>query len=361
MKTRIASLSQVINAATRGVIQLLPAGTFRAGDGRPAECPDGWFIDGTIAAALIAAADARQTPYVIDYEHQTLRSAKNGLPAPASGWFKKLEWREGVGLFAVDVEWTEAAAAAIDAGEYKFISPVFLYDTSGLVTTLINAALTNTPALDGMDEAVLAAASLLAINSTEDSTMEDLLEQLRWFLGLPLSSTEADILNELQKLINKIKAVDSSAAAGLLWLENMESRIAELTAQVETPDPARWVSVDVMNQAIEQARASGEEQIAQLTLQQSTDLIQAALSDGRLLPAQKGWAEALAKSSPDKLRDHLSKQPRIAALTTTQTGGRAPAGQPSRTISAPDDELNPAMLSIMGLDPNNFKEESGNA
>ena len=62
MKTRIASLSQVINAATRGVIQLLPAGTFRAGDGRPAECPDGWFIDGTIAAALIAAADARQTP-----------------------------------------------------------------------------------------------------------------------------------------------------------------------------------------------------------------------------------------------------------------------------------------------------------
>jgi phage I-like protein len=78
---------------------------------------------------LIAAADARQTPYVIDYEHQTLRSAKNGLPAPASGWFKKLEWREGVGLFAVDVEWTDAAAAAIDAGEYRFISPVFLYDT----------------------------------------------------------------------------------------------------------------------------------------------------------------------------------------------------------------------------------------
>ena len=84
------------------------------------------------------------------------------------------------------------------------------------------------------------------------------------------------------------------------------------------------------------------------------------MSDGRLLPAQKSWAEALAKSSPDKLREHLSKQSRIAALTTTQTGGRAPAGQPSRTISAPDDELNPAMLSIMGLDPNNFKEESGN-
>jgi phage I-like protein len=30
-------------------------------------------------------------------------------------------------------------------------------------------------------------------------------------------------------------------------------------------------------------------------LQQSTELIQAALSDGRLLPAQKDWANALAK------------------------------------------------------------------
>ncbi|HBW8052886.1 TPA: hypothetical protein MFG92_005445, partial [Klebsiella pneumoniae] len=125
-------------------------------------------------------------------------------------------------------------------------------------------------------------------------------------------------------------------------------------------DPALWVSVDVMNQAIEQARASGEEQIAQLTLQQSTELIQAALSDGRLLPAQKGWAEALAKSSPDKLRDHLSKQSRIAALTTTQTGGRPPAGLPSRAVDAPDDELNPAVLSVMGLNPNDFIEGNSN-
>jgi phage I-like protein len=68
----------------------------------------------------------------------------------------------------------------------------------------------------------------------------------------------------------------------------------------------------------QQARASGEEQIAQLTLQQSTELIQAALSDGRLLPAQKDWANALAKSNPDKLRDHLGKQPRVAALTTSR-------------------------------------------
>jgi hypothetical protein len=51
---------------------------------------------------------------------------------------------------------------------------------------------------------------------------------------------------------------------------------------------------------------------------------------------------------------------RIAALTTTQTGGRPPAGLPSRTVDAPDDELNPAVLSMMGLDPNDFKEGNSN-
>ena len=360
MKTRIASLSLVINLANKNEIQLFPAGHFRAMDGRPEECPDGWFIDADIATALIAAAEERTTPYVLDYEHQTLRAKNNGQPAPASGWFKTLEWREGEGLFATGVDWTEVAAAYIDKKEYRFISPVFLYDTDGRVRTILHAALTNTPALDDMDEVLLAAASLIASTTYEDTTMDELLEQLRWFLGLPLSATKEDVLAELQKLINKIKAADSEAAAGLAWINGLEASIAALTSQVETPDPALWVSVDVMNQAIEQARASGEERIAQLTLQQSTDLIQAALSDGRLLPAQKGWAEALAKSNPDKLREHLSKQTRIAARTTTQTGGRPPAGLPSRTVDEPESELNPAVLSLMGLDPNDFKEGNSN-
>ena len=361
MKTRIAALSLAINLANINEIQLLPAGHFRALDGRPSECPEGWYIDANIAGALIAAAEARSTPYVLDYEHQTLRAAKNGQPAPASGWFKKLEWREGEGLFAIGVDWTAVAASWITGKEYRFISPVFLYDTDGRVTTILHAALTNTPALDDMDEVMLAAASLLAVTSTEDSTMDELLEQLRWFLGLPLSATQEDILAELQKLINKIKAADSQAAAsGLVWINGLESNIAALTAQVATPDPAIWVSVEVMNEAINQARASGDEQIAQLTLQQSTELIEAALSDGRLLPAQKTWAAALAKSDPAKLREHLDKQPKLAALTQQQTRGLPPTGLPSRSSQEPDTELNPAVLSLMGIDPASIKKESGN-
>ncbi|MCG9015203.1 phage protease, partial [Laribacter hongkongensis] len=52
------------------VIKLLPAGSFRARDGRPVECA-AWTLDTVSAASLIAEATQREVRYVIDYEHQT--------------------------------------------------------------------------------------------------------------------------------------------------------------------------------------------------------------------------------------------------------------------------------------------------
>lgn len=105
-KPLIAALAVEINKASLGTIQLFPAGEFRARDGRPAEC-DYWLMNAEIAQVLIAAAAASKTPFVLDYEHQTLNAAKNGQPAPAAAWFHTLEWRDGEGLFAVDVQWTK--------------------------------------------------------------------------------------------------------------------------------------------------------------------------------------------------------------------------------------------------------------
>ena len=75
------------------------------------------------------------------------------------------------------------------------ISPVFAYNKRGEVLGLLHAALTNTPALDGMDAVMLAAASRLASLSTETETktvnpeqLANLLAQLRWLLTLPETS-----------------------------------------------------------------------------------------------------------------------------------------------------------------------------
>ena len=104
--------------------------------------------------------DRNKVDMVIDYEHQTLNKATNGQPAPAAGWFKGLEWRDGLGLFMVQIEWTERAREMIASGEYRYLSPVFGFDSqTGAVTYVHSVALTNDPALIGLSDLAAATAA----------------------------------------------------------------------------------------------------------------------------------------------------------------------------------------------------------
>ena len=145
-------------------VRILPAGAFQSKDGRPASVTQGrisrWRLDASNAAAVIAARRNGEQGFVIDYEHQTLNKATNGQPAPAAGWFKGLEWREGQGLFMVQIEWTERARAMISGGEYRYLSPVFGFDSqTGAVTYIHSVALTNDPALIGLADLAAATAA----------------------------------------------------------------------------------------------------------------------------------------------------------------------------------------------------------
>ncbi|HCE8163099.1 TPA: protease, partial [Pseudomonas aeruginosa] len=130
-------------------IQVTPAGEFRPTDGRPMDVP-AWRIDAASAAAVIDRARARKTPPVLDYEHQTLKKEENGQPAPAAGRFLDFEWREGSGLWG-RVEYTARAARMIEDGEYLYFSPVFSYAPDGTVLSILMGAITNDPAIDGME------------------------------------------------------------------------------------------------------------------------------------------------------------------------------------------------------------------
>ncbi|MCA8060683.1 phage protease [Burkholderia cepacia] len=154
----LASCTSLPIAGPSSEFRLLPAGRFRSDDGRP-EGVGSWYVDASIAASLIAQANQKAGDFVIDYEHQSLNARQNGQPAPAAGWFKQLEWREGQGVFATGVKWTSAASNMLSAREYRYISPVFEFDgKTGAVRKIINAALTNNPALDGLVD--LAAATI---------------------------------------------------------------------------------------------------------------------------------------------------------------------------------------------------------
>lgn len=163
MISGLATLAQNLTSASRE-IRILPAGVFRSNDGRPAGLP-GWKIDANIARQLIAETLARDD-LAIDYDHQSLLAKQNGQPAPAAGWFKHLVWREGEGLFAVDVKWTDKARAMLSAGEYRFISPVFSFSAvTGQVERLFGAGLTNNPGLSGLTDL-----SQVAVNTSQPVT-----------------------------------------------------------------------------------------------------------------------------------------------------------------------------------------------
>jgi phage I-like protein len=74
-KNKIAILSATLNAAGDGWYQLLPAGEFKARDGRPFDIESGcWFLDENIAASFIKRTidESKGKPILIDYDHQTL-------------------------------------------------------------------------------------------------------------------------------------------------------------------------------------------------------------------------------------------------------------------------------------------------
>ncbi len=166
--------SQYINSPNQGIascsfnivtdgndIQIFPAGVFNALRGAM-QGKGPWRADVNIATALINRVSGRVNDILIDYEHQSILSEKNGKEVPAAGWVGSttLEWREGKGIYVRDPRWTDKAKQYISQGEYKYLSPVFSYDkNTGAVLDLISIALTNTPALDGMDEVQYQAAA----------------------------------------------------------------------------------------------------------------------------------------------------------------------------------------------------------
>ena len=287
-------------------IKLLPAGKFRAKDGRP-EGLAGWVMNDASANALLSASTDQADKYLIDYDHQTLHSKVNGQQAPAAGWFAELAWRPNDGLYAVDVEWTAAASAAIEAKEYRYISPVLRYNpATGEVTGLLMAALVNYPALDGLND--LAAAHFI-LQPTQALSMD--IDVLIERLNLTALATETDILSE----IDKLKDLSESLSAQLAQAQTIE---ADLSAQLQ--DPEQFVPVAVVA-ALQTELADLS---AQLQAESITKLINPALADGRLSPAQKDWAQKLGESHLESLAAFLESAQPIAALAGTQTGGLAP-------------------------------------
>jgi len=322
-------------------LQLLPAGAFKAVDGRPTDVPH-WFIDQSTAAQVIAQSKTRETLAVIDYEHQTLKKDENGQPAPAAGWLLDFEWREGSGLWG-KAFLTERAVTLIKAGEYRYFSPVFSYDgQSGQVLHIEMGALTNHPALDGM--APLARLEQLAAacfgflhkgQTPEDDAMDKALLEA---LGLAEGADSKTVLAALSQLKAQQAAQSQTLAALKVALKvtdeaQLLAACSRLTAppspppplpqagEGSQPDPAKFVPMEAVKDLAEKVAALS----MQVTGGAVDKLVGDALADGRLLPAMEGWAKEYGQKDRAGLEAFLTQAAPLAALTRLQATNPPPA------------------------------------
>jgi bacteriophage Mu I protein GP32 len=303
-------------AEANGHIQLFPFGRFYPADGRT-EGVGGWYVDDSNGYALAESINQLGIELMIDYEHQTLYLEKNGQGNPAAGWIKQVEYRPNEGLFAT-VAWTEKAASQIKAGEYRYISPLFIPDSNGRVVQVLNAALTNRPALHNLAEAFA-----LSHTFNQQKQGQPMLKLLQQLFDAP-NASEAEIMEKLTAL--SAAKGDAKVALSAVYdeLKTQTAQAVALSAQVANPDPTKFVALSHMQAVQTELNALK----AQHAKEKADSLITQALSDGRLLPAQKAWAENLAQTNFVALSDYLATVTPNAALAGGMQAKDEPVDKP---------------------------------
>lgn len=373
---RIAICCAAINDNQDGWYQLLPAGYFNARDGRPDDVPGGqWFLDAAIASNFIAATAAMGQPVLFDYNHVTLKQdddPKACTEAKAAAWLRDpqndMQWREGVGLF-VRLSLTPAAQAAVDNGEWAYLSAVFPYDEAGYPLYLRMGALTNDPGLTGMQSMAALSARLDTLMTfspqPEDVLMNDFLLQLLEKLGVTLpedtSELSEDALHEL--LGQAMAAVDSLLASAQVAVDTLDvidttqdtDVIAENITDIVDGSSTEIAEVE---QILEEAVLNGLDitkyvpkkaydllarSAAVLSAQSKNggaeDLIKAARREGRVVAAEIPVLRTIARTQGVAVLSSLLKtRPGINAVTRRQTTSLKTPVKGVAVLSASDKE-----------------------
>ncbi len=326
MSIHKASHSIAVPASLPDWIELLPSGTFSGRDGRgPWHCTP---------SDVIARTREYQggVDIPVDYDHQLEHAAGNGRPAPAAGWISELEERDD-GVWG-RVEWTDRAREHLAAREYRYLSPVFYHDPDGEVLLLESAALTNVPNLTG----------LKALARTDgpdfikkDSDMDN-LKTLASVLGISEADvTEAAVEAAVRSLAaehDSMKAALSSLGKTLKSEDETPPSILKaaqsLASRAESPDPAKFVPMDMFNAV--------HEELGSMKAAQALALVEQGKAEGKITPGMENWAKSYASADPESFKAFLASAPdmrpgaqKSSHATATPPGG---SGVPSVPSSA---------------------------
>ncbi|OMQ01694.1 hypothetical protein BW722_06860 [Lawsonia intracellularis] len=316
----------------QGLIHVFPLGSFTARDGRPGTLgvpATSWQLTLSGAQEVIRRWETRKTPLVIDYEHQTYETKGNGQPAPAAGWITRLLLHEN-GMFA-GVEWTSRAKEYIRAGEYKYISPTFLFDaTTGEVLELCSAALTNMPALDGMEPVKAKTHTTIQLPKKKYShTGSNPLQEKGGALHLAMEFCEKGETDLFKENVSSLEASATAFLEEIKKTQGQQKRSKKNRSVSTKSNIQQEASSDRFSELMglyheaQKEVVSLKERIKEYECKEESlkleQCIEKALSDGRLQHSCEAWARACAVSYPEVLRAFLEASTPMAALVSMQT------------------------------------------
>jgi phage I-like protein len=330
-------------------LRLLPLGEVNLVDGRPS-----FTVDPESLADMVKAFGNRGTDLVIDYEHQSLK----GVQAPAAGWIKDLEVRED-GLWA-KVDWTNQAEEYIRRREYRYFSPVLrLEPKSRRPQELMNVALTNAPAIQGLSPLVAKwGGEAPAVGRPQTELPSEALEVNSSHIA---SSWETG--RENLKSAEEFKArlgLKPETSEGVLWekaLELMQDLAQNLGLPAEATASQLRGGLEALQAEGAQTQVLQEELAAlkaRLTEETAARAVEEAMLAGKISPAQKDWALSYCRRDPESFKTYVDKAPRVVPVGERLNLGEE-RGREDRGLTP--EEL--AVCRAMNLTPEAYSQAKG--
>lgn len=260
-----------VNGALPEWVPLVPAGAVIGRDGRS------W--NNSRPEGIIASFKELARDLPIDIEHSTELKAPKGDPAPAIGWIRELQDRNGT--IWGRTQWNAAGKQLVEEQAYRYLSPVIIYQpTNGTIVGLTSVGVTNQPNL-----------KLPALNSSKPGTELN---------SVPRETKNGANTPEENSMLKTILAAlalpeNTSETDAVLKIGSLKSELATATNRAENPSLEKFVPRADYDAALGKA-TNAEQQLAAIKTEQLetavNSAIDQALKDGKITPATAEYHKA---------------------------------------------------------------------
>ena len=279
---------------------------------------DGWndtvkgrfLLDAEGAAEILRRFAAHGVELAMDFDHGTF--GEGGQKRDVPGYIGALDYREGDGLYATGIRWTEVGLRAISPGrapdgaptvpEYRYLSPAIDFDPdTRRILGLKPVALVSWPATVGQRPLVMSAARA-ALPTPETRTMKTVLA----LLGLADNADESAVLAAVQSIRRERDALLTALDA-----RDLPSALGKITA------------LTTARAELDAAQKRATDAEGRIEAAERRELLAAGKAAGKLTPA----LEKLFEGKPvAELKAFLDAAPVIPALATRTAPPQPPAG-----------------------------------